>query len=80
MCLSLSPIVLLSDIACSPAIRITMTLTAPGCPVAKTIPGTVERAMREVTGVDDVQVTLTFDPPWMRERMSEAAQLQLGMF
>jgi FeS assembly SUF system protein len=61
------------------AIRITMTLTAPGCPVAQTFPGTVECAVREATGVNDVAVTLTFDPPWTRDRMSEAAQLQLGM-
>lgn len=63
----------------APAIRITMTLTAPGCPVAQTFPGTVECAVREATGVSDVAVTLTFDPPWSRDRMSEAAQLQLGM-
>ncbi|TMH56828.1 MAG: SUF system Fe-S cluster assembly protein [Betaproteobacteria bacterium] len=60
-------------------VRLRMTLTAPGCPVAHTFPGMVERAIRSVPGVTDAHVELVWDPPWSRERMSEAARLELGM-
>ena len=60
-------------------VALSMTLTAPGCPVAQTFPGTVEAAVKAVPGVKDAAVELVWDPPWTRERMSEAAQLQLGM-
>jgi FeS assembly SUF system protein len=56
-----------------------MTLTAPNCPVAGTMPGEVERAVRAVPGVSDVNLELTFDPPWSKDRMSEAAKLALGI-
>ncbi|MGA3239014.1 MAG: SUF system Fe-S cluster assembly protein [Bryobacteraceae bacterium] len=65
------------DDAGSAAIR--MTLTAPNCPVAGTMPGEVERAVRAVPGVADVKLELTFDPPWTKDRMSEAAKLALGI-
>jgi FeS assembly SUF system protein len=65
------------DDAGSAAIR--MTLTAPNCPVAGTMPGEVERAARAVPGVSDVKLELTFDPPWSKDRMSEAAKLALGI-
>jgi FeS assembly SUF system protein len=65
------------DDAGSAAIR--MTLTAPNCPVAGTMPGEVERAVRAVPGVSDVRLELTFDPPWSKDRMSEAAKLALGI-
>ncbi len=58
---------------------IRMTLTAPNCPVAGTLPGEVERAARAVPGVTDVQLELVFDPPWTKARMSEAAKLALGL-
>ena len=58
---------------------IRMTLTAPNCPVAGTLPGDVERAVRAVPGVTDVKLELTFDPPWTKDRMSEAAKLALGI-
>ncbi len=58
---------------------IRMTLTAPNCPVAGTLPGDVERAVRAVPGVTDVTLELTFDPPWSKDRMSEAAKLALGI-
>lgn len=58
-------------------VRITMTLTAPNCPVADQIPRDVDKAVRAVAGVRDVDVTLTFDPPWTSERMSEEAQIEL---
>lgn len=60
-------------------VRIEMTLTAPGCPVAHTFPGMVECAVKCVDGVKDVTVELVWDPPWTQERMSEAARLQLGL-
>lgn len=61
------------------AVHIRMTLTAPGCPVAQSFPGTVERAVKAVEGVQEAHVELVWEPPWSRERMSEAARLELGM-
>lgn len=58
---------------------IRMTLTAPNCPVAGILPGQVEQAARAVPGVKDVKLELTFDPPWSKDRMSEAAKLALGI-
>jgi FeS assembly SUF system protein len=60
-------------------VKIRMTLTAPNCPVAGTLPGDVERAARAVPGVSNVKLELTFDPPWTKDRMSEAAKLALGL-
>jgi FeS assembly SUF system protein len=59
--------------------RVLMTLTAPNCPVAGSLPAEVERRVRAVEGVSDVAVELTFDPPWTKDRMSEAAKLSLGL-
>lgn len=61
-------------------VQIKMTLTSPGCPVAQTFPGTVEMAVKSVDDVNDCEVELVWDPPWTRDRMSEAARLELGMF
>ena len=61
------------------AAAIRMTLTAPNCPVAGSLPAEVERAVRAVPGVSAVKLELTFDPPWSKERMSEAAKLALGI-
>ncbi len=58
---------------------IRMTLTAPNCPVAGTLPAEVERAARAVPGVNSLKLELTFDPPWTKARMSEAAKLALGL-
>ena len=60
-------------------VAIRMTLTAPNCPVAGTLPADVERAVSAVPGVTGVKLELTFDPPWSKERMSEAAKLALGI-
>ena len=60
-------------------VDIDMTLTAPACPVAGTMPGLVAEAVKTVEGVSDCRVTLVWDPPWTQERMSEEAQLQLGL-
>jgi len=61
-------------------VLVKMTLTAPGCPVAQTFPGTVECAIRELPEVNEACVELVGDPPWDKSRMSEAARLTLGMF
>jgi FeS assembly SUF system protein len=67
------------DIDAHGVVNIAMTLTAPGCPVAQTFPGTVECAVKCVPGVSDARVELVWDPPWTKERMTEAAKLQLGL-
>jgi FeS assembly SUF system protein len=60
-------------------VQVRMTLTAPNCPVAGTLPGDVEHAVKSVPGVTSVKLDLVFDPPWSTERMSEAAKLALGL-
>jgi len=60
-------------------VDVSMTLTAPGCPVAETFPGIVENAVKSVVGVSDARVELTFEPPWTMNNMSEEAKLELGM-
>jgi FeS assembly SUF system protein len=60
-------------------VHVDMTLTAPGCPVAQTFPGTVRERIEMVEGVNEASVELVWEPPWTRDRMSEAAQLELGM-
>ena len=57
-----------------------MTLTAPACPVAGTMPGMVEEAVKAVPSVSDCKVELVWDPPWNREMMSDEARLELGLF
>ena len=57
-----------------------MTLTAPACPAAQWLPGQVEQKVKAVEGVTDAKVDVVFDPPWTKDRMSEAAKLQLGMW
>ncbi len=60
-------------------IQIVMTLTSPACPAAQTIPVEVDQKVRQIEGVNDVYVSVTWDPPWNKSMMSEAAQLELGM-
>jgi len=60
-------------------VKIDMTLTAPACPVAGTLPGQVEEAVRSVEGVSDAQVKLVWEPPWTQEKMSDEAKLELGI-
>jgi FeS assembly SUF system protein len=61
-------------------VRIDMTLTAPGCPVAGDMPGWVENAVGAVPGVSGVKVNLVFDPPWDHSRMSDEARVALNMW
>lgn len=57
-----------------------MTLTAPGCPAAQSLPVEVERKVKSVPGVTDAKVEVVWDPAWTKDRMSEAARLQLGLW
>jgi FeS assembly SUF system protein len=59
---------------------IRMTLTAPGCPVAHTLPVDVASKVKAVEGVTDAKVDIVWEPPWTKDRMSDAAKLQLGMW
>lgn len=68
------------DIEDDRMVKIVMTLTAPGCPVAGEMPGWVENAVGAVEGVSGVEVAMTFDPPWTPERMSEEAQVAVGWY
>ena len=64
----------------SSAVGLRMTLTAPACPAAQTLPIEVKNRIAQIPGVTDVKVDIVWDPPWDRDRMSDAARLQLGMF
>ena len=59
-------------------VTILMTVTAPNCPIAETLPVDVRNDVSKIEGVGNVVVNLTFDPPWDMSRLSEAAQLELG--
>jgi FeS assembly SUF system protein len=60
-------------------VKILMTLTSPNCPVAESLPREVEDKIRKIEHVKDVEVEITFDPPWSKDLMSEEAKLELGM-
>ena len=68
------------DIEDDRSVKIDMTLTAPGCPVAGEMPGWVENAVSAVEGVSGVDVKMVFDPPWTPDRMSEEAQVAVGWY
>lgn len=59
-------------------VQVLMTLTAPSCPAAQSLPVEVDQKIRAIEGVNDVDVIVTWDPPWDKSMMSEAAQLELG--
>lgn len=67
------------EVAEEGTVEIRMTLTAPACPVAGSLPATVEEVVRQISGVTAANVDLVWDPPWSAERMSEAVRLQLGL-
>jgi FeS assembly SUF system protein len=64
----------------SSAVGVRMTLTAPACPAAQTLPIEVKNKIAQIPGVTDVRVDVVWEPPWDRDRMSDAAKLQLGLF
>ena len=68
------------DIEDDRTVKIEMTLTAPGCPVAGEMPGWVEAAVMTVEGVRSARANLVFDPPWDSSKMSDEAKLALNMF
>jgi FeS assembly SUF system protein len=68
------------DVKDDDSVKVKMTLTAPACPVAGTLPGEVETKVNAVPEVKAAEVELVWEPAWSRDRMSEAALLQLGMF
>ncbi len=66
------------EIDAESAVQVVMTLTAPGCPVAGEMPGWVADAIEPIAGVKQVNVAMTFDPPWGMEMMSDEARLEMG--
>jgi len=60
-------------------VKILMTLTSPNCPVAESLPKEVEDKVKLIEHIKDVEVEITFDPPWSKDLMSEEAKLELGM-
>lgn len=59
-------------------VNVRMTLTSPNCPAAESLPAEVEQRVKEVEGVKEGKVEITFEPPWEKDMMSEVAQLELG--
>ena len=68
------------DISDDRDVNIDMTLTAPACPVAGEMPGWVENAVGSVAGINQVKVSMVFDPPWDQSRMSDEARVALDMW
>ena len=68
------------DVEDDRTVKIDMTLTAPGCPVAGEMPGWVQNAVSAVEGISDVEVNMVFDPPWTPDRMSEEARVAVGWY
>jgi len=59
-------------------LAVKMTLTSPSCPVAESLPPEVEQKLKGISGITSAKVSLTFEPPWTKEMMSEVAQVELG--
>ena len=60
-------------------VLIEMTLTSPNCPVAESLPNSVKENILKIDGVEDVELKLVWDPPWTKEKMSEAAKIELNL-
>ncbi len=73
---------LIYEVRVSPTndVDVVMTLTTPNCPSAQSLPAEVERTVKALDGVGNVNVSITFDPPWDKTMMSEAALFQIGLF
>jgi FeS assembly SUF system protein len=67
------------DVNADGSVAIQMTLTSPACPVAGSLPGDVKARVRKLAKVTAAQVDVVWEPPWEKDRMSEAAKLQLGI-
>ena len=60
-------------------VNVDMTLTSPNCPVAESLPNEVKENIKKVDGVSDVNLNLVWEPPWDKDKMSEAAKLELNL-
>tara|TARA_Y100000590_G_C15687395_1_gene1002130 strand:+ start:1826 stop:2128 length:303 start_codon:yes stop_codon:yes gene_type:complete len=60
-------------------VNVDMTLTSPNCPVAESLPNQVKDSIKNVEGVSDVNLNLVWEPPWDKDKMSEAAKLELNL-
>ena len=60
-------------------VNVDMTLTSPNCPVAESLPNEVKENIKKVEGVSDVNLNIVWDPPWDKDKMSEAAKLELNL-
>jgi len=60
-------------------VNIDMTLTSPNCPVAESLPNQVKETIMKITGVSDVDLKVIWEPPWTKDKMSEAAKLELNI-
>ena len=67
------------DVIDNKKVIIEMTLTSPNCPVAESLPNSVKENILKIDGVEDVELKLVWDPPWTKEKMSEAAKLELNL-
>ncbi|MDD7724672.1 MAG: SUF system Fe-S cluster assembly protein [Bacteroidales bacterium] len=67
------------EVSTNNEVRILMTLTAPNCPVADSLPEEVMDRVKEIQGVTSVEVNLTFDPPWTEDNLSDEARLEMGL-
>lgn len=61
-------------------LSILMTMTAPNCPIADSLPDEVKTRLSEIPGIGKIEVNVTFDPPWDMDRLSDAAKMELGMY
>ena len=69
-----------TDIDKNRKVLIEMTLTSPNCPVAESLPNSVKDNIMEIEEVTDVELKLVWDPPWTKDKMSEAAKLELNLW
>ena len=67
------------DIENGKKVNIEMTLTSPNCPVAESLPNSVKENISKIEGIKDVDLKLVWDPPWTKDKMSEAAKLELNL-
>ncbi|HLW08058.1 MAG TPA: SUF system Fe-S cluster assembly protein [Marinilabiliaceae bacterium] len=67
------------DVSAEGNVNIVMTLTSPNCPVAESLPAEVKETVADLPGITNVEVNMTFDPPWDRDMLSDEALLELGL-